>query len=93
MATSGSHFPPEVVEVSHKMGFGKGWALSCGCSPEIRQLSPETKGKMRRKNPERRIEKAAPLFKEQLIQLELEKNCFSIMVAPRDIEETYPCTT
>lgn len=76
MATSGApwNHPPEVMEVMNKMGFGEGWVLSCGCTPQIRQLSPEAKGKMRCKNLERRIEKAVPMFKEQILQAELEKN-------------------
>jgi hypothetical protein len=42
--------------------------------PEPKRLSPEAKGKMRRRNLERRQEKTAPMFASDLIQIELQKN-------------------
>ena len=41
--------------------------------PAGRKLSPEAKGKMRRRNLERRVQKAAPLFATDLIQIEMAK--------------------
>lgn len=57
------------------IGLGKGWVVSCGPHmPEPRRLSPEAKSKIRRKNLERRVEKKAPLFANDLIQIELAKD-------------------
>ena len=57
------------------IGLGKGWVVSCGPHmPEPKRLSTEAKAKLRRRNLERRVEKAAPLFAADLIQIELAKN-------------------
>ncbi|TAL08423.1 MAG: hypothetical protein EPO02_13150 [Nitrospirae bacterium] len=71
----GNPVPDEIEAAYAKLGFGKGWCLSVGCDPTpIRKLSPEAKGKLRRKSLERRVRAKAPLFAESLIQIELNSN-------------------
>jgi hypothetical protein len=68
-----AHPTPPIIDRALKIiGYGNGWGLSVSPEmPEPRRLSPEAKGKLRRKSLERRIEKQAPLFASDLIQIEL----------------------
>lgn len=74
-ATPHAHPAPAVIDRAIAIiGFGRGWCVSCGPTmPAGRKLSPEAKGKMRRRNLERRVQKAAPLFATDLIQIEMAK--------------------
>ncbi len=72
MQASSSPVPAVISRAIEIIGYGKGWCLSLGPHmPEPRRLSPEAKGKLRRKSLERRVEKQAPLFASDLIQIEL----------------------
>jgi hypothetical protein len=71
-----AHPVPAIIDRALRIiGLGQGWCLSCGPQmPEPKRLSPEAKGKMRRRNLERRMEKTAPMFASDLIQIELQTN-------------------
>lgn len=71
-----AHPAPPIFDRAFKIiGYGTGWVFGCGPHmPEPKRLSPEAKGKMRRRNLERRVEAKAPLFASDLIQIELAKD-------------------
>lgn len=75
-ATPHAYPDPSVIDRAMAIiGYGRGWCVTCGPTlPPARKLSPEAKGKIRRRNLERRTQKAAPLFAADLIQIEIEKN-------------------
>lgn len=67
---------PAVIDRAMEIiGLGRGWVVACGPHmPEPKRLSSEAKGKMRRRNLERRITRKAPLFANDLIQIELSRD-------------------
>lgn len=65
--------PPVIDKAYSIIGLGTGWCVRViPHMPEPRKLSPEAKGKIRRRNMEKRIQAKAPLFANDLIQIELE---------------------
>jgi hypothetical protein len=75
--TSGMPLHPDVQAVADSVGFGKGWGTWVGIDPATetrRELSPEAKGSVRRKKLARAAEEKAPLFAQELIQIEMKKN-------------------
>ena len=65
-----SQVPAEVEEVLRQVGVGKGWNLFVGVAYDDisrRRLSPEAKGKIRRRALAKRVQAKAPLFADQII--------------------------
>lgn len=66
--------PIEIEQEHERIGFGKGWVMSVGCTPVVRRLSDEARGKIRRGNLKRAAQTKAPLFAEQIITEAQAKN-------------------
>ena len=73
--TSGHPVPPEIDERYRELGFGTGWCLrvSHDITATYRPKPLEAKQKLRRTALARRVAAKAPLFADQLIQAELER--------------------
>lgn len=70
-APAGQKLPEEMRKAWEARPEGYGVCLDFPASQAVKRWSSEAKGKVRRKNLERRIEKQAPLFADELIAREL----------------------
>ena len=70
--------PPEIQEALETLARpGSGWNLFVGIDEDARprrRLSPQAKGRIRRKSLERRVRRAAPLFADRIIAEEIAGN-------------------
>ena len=70
--------PPEIQEALETLARpGSGWSLFVGVDEDARprrRLSPQAKGRIRRKSLERRVRMAAPLFSDRIIAEEIAGN-------------------